>query len=172
MKAVRLVRMTRRPADRQLLQRVLEEAPEYAMKVTGAPPNPHAADSLLAELPEGKTYEDKFVFCLQLSNHMVGCADVLRGFPVPEKAFLGLLLIGEPWQGRGLGAAAYAELEALVRSWGCRTIRLAVVQANGHVLGFWKKLGFEETGERVEYSAGSVQSELVLMEKLVVSAAV
>jgi ribosomal protein S18 acetylase RimI-like enzyme len=162
---VRLVRMGRQSADREVLQRVLESAPGYAVKVTGAPPAPGAAESLLASLPEGKTYQDKFVFSLHAGDQVVGCADVLRGYPAPEKATIGLLVIAESYQGRGLGAAAYAELESRIRDWGCQTIRLAVVETNDQVLGFWEKAGFQPTGERRAYTAGSVQSELLVMEK-------
>ena len=162
---VRLVRMGRQAADREVLQRVFESAPGYAMKVTGAPPAPGAAESLLASLPEGMTYQDKFVFSLHAGDQVVGCADVLRGYPAPEKAFIGLLVIAESYQERGLGAAAYAELESQIRDWDCQTIRLAVVGTNDQVLGFWEKVGFQPTGERRAYTAGSVQSELLVMEK-------
>jgi GNAT superfamily N-acetyltransferase len=172
MEPVRLVRIGRRSADRQVLQRVLESAPDYAIRVTGAPPAPGAADSLLASLPEGKTYRDKFVFSLHVGNQVVGCADVLRGYPVPEKATIGLLLIAEPYQGHGLGAAAYAALESRIRDWGCQIIRLAVVATNDQVRGFWEKAGFQPTGERRAYNARSVQSELLVMEKRLASAAV
>ena len=165
MAPVRLVHMGHQPADREVLQRVLESAPGYAMKVTGAPPAPGAAASLLASLPEGMTYQDKFVFSLHAGDQVVGCADVLRGYPTPEKALIGLLVIAESYQGQGLGAAAYTKLELQIREWGCQTIRLAVVGTNDQVRGFWEKVGFQPTGEQPAYTAGSVQSELLVMEK-------
>jgi uncharacterized protein len=97
---------------------------------------------------------------------MVGCADVIRGYPEEGTAFLGLLLIAEPFQGRGLGRAAYAEIERVVSSWGiCERLRLSVIRVNDDVVPFWRKLGFEPTGETKPYRYGSVVSEHVLFEK-------
>jgi GNAT superfamily N-acetyltransferase len=166
---IHLVRLGRGPGDRQVLRGVLEGAPGYARRVKGTPPPPDAAEQLLASLPEGTSREDKYTFAVLAGDRAVGCADVVRGYPDAETAFVGLLLIVERYQGQGLGAAAYAELEALARGWGCRSIRLAVVEANGQVLGFWEKLGFAATGERWPYTAGPVQSGLVALEKQLLS---
>jgi GNAT superfamily N-acetyltransferase len=171
-KTVRLDRITHSDADRHVIQHVLDEAPDYAMRVTGLPPDANAGESLLSELPEGMSYKDKFVFSVHFGDKIVGCADMLRGYPVPEKAFLGLLVISEHWQDQGLGAAAYAELESVARGWGCRTIRLGVVLTNEKVFRFWERQGFRKTGEKVAFEAGSVNSEVVLMEKPVAPAPV
>ena len=44
------------------LQRVLGEAPTYAQRITGLPPGKADAQSTYSALPEGKSYDDKFVF--------------------------------------------------------------------------------------------------------------
>jgi hypothetical protein len=36
---------------------------------------------------------------------MIGCADVIRGYPTPDKAVIGLLLLAESWQQHGFGRA-------------------------------------------------------------------
>jgi hypothetical protein len=50
------------PSEMAELQRVIEDAPTYAQLVTGAPPGRADAQSTYTVLPEGKSYEDKFVF--------------------------------------------------------------------------------------------------------------
>jgi GNAT superfamily N-acetyltransferase len=148
------------------LQRVIEEAPTYAQLVTGVPPGPADAQSTYTILPEGKSYDDKFVFGIYHGGKMVGCADLVRGHPTPRTAYLGLLLISEKHQRRGIGRVAFRLLEDFVRSWGtCDRIRLAVVRTNAQVVPFWEALGFDATGEIKPYRYGSVASESVLFEK-------
>jgi ribosomal protein S18 acetylase RimI-like enzyme len=79
---------------------------------------------------------------------------------------LGLLLLDQAHQGRGLGRATYLALENFLRSWaGIHTIRIGVVMTNEAVLPFWKSLGFKETGFRKPYHDGSVKSETIILEK-------
>lgn len=124
------------------LQRVIEEAPTYAQLVTGVPPGPADAQSRYTILPEGKSYDDKFVFGIYHGGKMVGCADFVRGYPTPRTAYLGLLLISEKHQRRGIGRVAFQLLEDFVRSWGtCDRIRLAVVRTNAQVVPSGRLLG-------------------------------
>ncbi len=55
------------------LQRVLEEAPKFANRVTGCPPHPADAQSTYSALPDGKTYNDKWVYGIFCDDKMVGC---------------------------------------------------------------------------------------------------
>ena len=98
-------------AEMRELQRVLEATPGYAQLVTGSPPGPAEAQSTYTILPEGKSYEDKFVFGVYLESKMVGCIDLVRGYPEPRIAHLGLLLLAEPFQHLGIGKAAYGLVE-------------------------------------------------------------
>ncbi len=118
-------------------------------------------------LPEGKTFEDKFVLgVFNLEGSMVGCADLIRAYPNPETVMLGLLLITEDEQKRGYGKIAYEEIERLALSWeGTRKIRIGVIGTNGVVLPFWKSLGFAETGVRRPYDFNGVISENIVLEK-------
>jgi hypothetical protein len=72
------------------LQCVLEAAPDYFERVSGAPPGSAQAQGMFTALPPDKTYADKFVWGLYEGEAMIGCADVIRGYPVPEKAIIGL----------------------------------------------------------------------------------
>ena len=71
------------PAEMRELQRVLEEAPVYAHRVTGVPPGRADAQSTYTVLPDGKSYADKFVFAIDRESEMAGCADLIRGYPDP-----------------------------------------------------------------------------------------
>lgn len=155
-----------KPAEMRELQRVLEEAPTYAHRVTGVPPSRADAQSTYTVLPEGKSYDDKFVFGIYRQNEMVGCADLIRGYPNPATALLGLFLVSEKYQRQGVGRRAYTLLEDFIRNWGsCDAVRVAVVRINEDVMPFWTALGFEPTGEVKPYRYGSVASETVIFQK-------
>jgi RimJ/RimL family protein N-acetyltransferase len=156
------------PGQVEQLQRVLEGAPTYGRRVTGSLPPPTAALELLVTLPPGKEPADKSVYGLFFGEQMIGCADIVRGYPDVTTTTLGLLLLTEAYQGRGLGARAYRQLEDIVRSWArIQKIRLGVLLTNAAVLPFWLKMGFRPTGECRPYDNGQITSEVICLEKAV-----
>jgi len=149
------------------LQRVLEAAPTYAERITGAPPGKADAQSLYSVLPPNKGYEDKFVLGVLVDRTMIGCVDLIRGYPDEHTALLGLLLLAEPYQRMGFGTAAYRAVEDYVRHWGphWERLRIGVVRTSEEVLPFWTKLGFVRTGEVKPYRYGNVTSETLVLSK-------
>src|SRR5262249_32429932 len=129
------------------LQGVLEAAPTYFHSVTGMPPGKAEAQSTFTALPPDKTYQDKFVYGFYAGSAMIGCADVIRGYPTRDKAVIGLLLLAEAWQRQGLGRAFAALIEQAIADWReITTLRLGVVKTNAGAMAFWRKLGYCETG--------------------------
>ena len=93
--------------------------------------------------------------------------DLLRGYPNNETAMLGLLLLKEKYQGKGLGKKSFEELLIFINSWAeINKIRISVIESNRQVLEFWHSLGFIETGVRRPYENGKVISEAIVLEKL------
>ena len=160
------------PMDMAALQDVLEQAPTYAERVTGLPVGAADAQSTYSILPQGKSYEDKFVLGVFVADRMIGCIDLIRGWPRPDTAHVGLLLLAEPFQGKGYGRRAYEELEVFIRNWEtCSRVRLGVVGTNTQVLPFWQRRGFVQTGEVKPYFYGSISSEVVILERALPNAA-
>jgi len=155
--------------DLASLQRVLEAAPSYWMRVSAQLPKSSTAKKVFDALPEGKAYEDKFVLGIfDSQSKMIGCVDLIRGYPDPKTAMLGLLFIAEPAQGKGYGKQAYNAIEQLVLSWnGFQKIRIGVVATNGIALPFWKSLGFVESGTRRPHEDNGVVSETIVLEKAI-----
>lgn len=140
--------LTGEPAEMAALQCVLEAAPRYFETITGMPPGGAEAQSTFTALPPGRTYDDKHVYGLYAGDTMIGCADVIRGYPVSEKAVIGLLLLAEPWQGQGFGRAFEQLVVHTLAGWPeITTVRIGIVAANTGALEFWRKLGYRETGE-------------------------
>jgi RimJ/RimL family protein N-acetyltransferase len=67
---------------------------------------------------------------------------------VRDKAVIGLMLLAEDWQRRGLGGAFAALLEQRIAAWPeVSRLRIGVVSSNAGALAFWRKQGYRETGE-------------------------
>lgn len=97
---------------------------------------------------------------------MVGCADLIRGWPIPSTALIGLLLLDEAHQGHGLGRSAYQAVEAKVRRWPeIDILRVSVVRSSAAVLPFWRRVGFIETGEVRPYVYDKLLSESIILAK-------
>lgn len=95
--------------------------------------------------------------------------DIVKGYPVPSTAMLGLLLIAGTYHCRGIGTLAAKAIEEIVLSWGtCDRIRIGVVRTNKQALAFWKAAGYSPTGELRPHNEGTVCSEVVVMEKQIV----
>jgi RimJ/RimL family protein N-acetyltransferase len=148
------------------LQWVFERSPGYFSRVTGALARETEAEALFSALPEGRSMDDRSLLGIYEHDELVGCADVIRAFPDSTKATIGLLLIAEPYQGRGIGRAAYRLVEEHIVHWGsCAEVVLGIVRTNAQALGFWTKLGFVLAGTVKPYSNGAVSSELILLVK-------
>ena len=160
-----LRQLTGQAQEMAALQRVLEAAPGYFHSVTGGPPGPAEAQSTFTALPPDKTYDDKRVWGLYRGETMIGCADVIRGYPVREKAVIGLLLLAEAWQRRGLGRAFATLLEQAIAAWPeIARLRLGAAASNPGALAFWRRLGYRETGEVKPAGPGFV-CEVIVLEK-------
>ncbi|MGH3854440.1 MAG: GNAT family N-acetyltransferase [Pseudonocardiaceae bacterium] len=108
--------LTGQPCELGGLQRALEGAPTYAERVSGHQPAADAATRLLSALPAGMTYDSKYVYGFMIDGpQMIGCVDIIRGWPEPGTALIGLLLLREKDQGRGLGRSVYELVEAKIR---------------------------------------------------------
>ena len=160
------------PETLSMLQAVLEAAPTYSLLTSGELRSPGSAKTIFEALPPGKSSEDKFVLGIYEDRLCVGLLDLIRGYPNAYTAMIGLLLISESHHGRGIGRAAYAQLEALVCTWPlARSIRIGVVGSNARVLPFWQGLGFSPTGTVKPYLKGSVISTVVVLERALEGAA-
>lgn len=152
-------------AEMRELQRVLEAAPSYFLAVTGLPPGDAVAQSTYIGLPADKTYADKFLWGLYADESMIGCADVIRGYPVRDKAVIGLFLLAQSWQRRGLGRAFAALVEQVIGAWpDIECLRLNVALSNPGAHAFWHRLGYRETGEVKPAPQGFI-SAMRVMEK-------
>ncbi|MDF9717142.1 GNAT family N-acetyltransferase [Nocardioides sp. ChNu-99] len=151
------------PRDVAALEALLATVPDFSQRVSGRPPAPGDAADALTAAPPGVPADRKHAIGLWADDdpgRLLGFADLLRGWPSPESAHLGLLVTDGRLHGGGLGRHTSDAVVARVRDWPEVTrIQLAVVATNEAAAGpFWRRLGFRPTGRTAPYSSGSVRS--------------
>jgi RimJ/RimL family protein N-acetyltransferase len=96
---------------------------------------------------------------------LIGLVDLRLDWPAEQVATLGLIMVAEPYQRRGVGAQTWR----LLRPWLADTARmararLAVEQFNTGALHFFTRLGFALTGEARRIEVGGKFVRLLTME--------
>jgi ribosomal protein S18 acetylase RimI-like enzyme len=135
------------------------------MRVDGVSKIVDGASDLLSATPDGYDYESKHTFAVMSGSEPIGVVDIVSDFPHPATAFIGLLALTETHHRRGLGRATFNAVAHFARHrLMASKLRLAVVATNP-VIGFWRKMGFRETGEVKPYSGVYVTSTARLLEK-------
>lgn len=133
------------PQDAPALQALCEACADYHALVYGAPAGPDEAQSLLAELPPGRTPEDKFLWGLFTPRpRLCGAVDLIRDVRRPGEWYLGLLLLEPQARGLGHGEAVLRAVEAFARAHGADALRLACAEQNLGGRRFWERQGFRE----------------------------
>lgn len=153
--------------DVEAVQDVIESDAAYVERVTGLPPGPADAQSLLMMRPPDLPAEHKHVFGLWERDELVGLVDVLRGHPDGRTAYIGLLQVRGDRQRAGLGTRAHDSLLREVAEWPeIATLRLAVVATNREVAEpFWRGLGYRAVGEPVPYRYDKLETTAQHLER-------
>ncbi len=153
----------------ELVQQILDQAPRYRMNVDGITDSPNDGKDSLAAIPPNCSTDQKHFLIFYQDDSAIGVADLIQDFPEKGTAFLGLLLLREDHQGRGLGLKTYQLVEDLARNQlQCEKIRLAIVDSNP-VQPYWEKMGFIPTGEIKPHEGVKRQSLKRVMEKTLAS---
>ncbi len=88
------------------------------------------------------------------TSELAGVADFVVAYPSEGQGCLGLLLLAERHQRKGLGEEAVALVEAWVlRDHGVHNVTLGVELVNERARRFWRRCGYEPTGEIFTSSA-------------------
>lgn len=136
------------PASRERaaeLQACLDAAPGYFELVEGAPAPPDAALRLLAD---AEADPERQVLLLEPpgGGPPLGLLDLYLHHPEPRVAHVGLLLLREAVQGRGLGREVVEALARALAASEFTALRASVGDENPGARAFWERLGFEPVG--------------------------
>ncbi|MCY3905157.1 MAG: GNAT family N-acetyltransferase [Caldilineaceae bacterium] len=154
------------------LQRVYELSPAYwAMYHLAQAPAGQAARDLAAIADEPGRIGLGIAAANEPGNadagaQLVGMIDLRLQWPDPDMAYIGILLVAEPFQRQRVGSDAWALLEPwLAGDAGQRAVKLGVEQFNPGALRFFQSLGFSLTGEAQRIRSGKRLVRLLAMEK-------
>lgn len=155
-----------------LLQAVYDAVPAYwqMLQLSGAPVGQAEHDLRIATTAEGRTLLG-IVQRVERDNpqagaEMVGMLDIRLHYPSEATVSLGMVMVAEALQRRGIGRAAWLLLEPwLCQTAGMKTARLMVEQFNTPATRFFSSLGFAMTGEAKRTRVGDRFVRQLLMEK-------
>ncbi len=156
----------------EALQRVYELSPAYwtMYHLAQAPAGQSARDLAAIEAEPGRMGLG-IVAANEPGNpeagaQLVGLIDLRLHWPDPDSAYIGIVLVAEPFQRQRVGSSAWALLEPwLATEGGVRDVKLGVEQFNPDALKFFQSLGFTLTGEAQRIRSGKRLVRLLAMEK-------
>jgi GNAT superfamily N-acetyltransferase len=151
------------PANEAAVQALHERCADYVERITGLAPPPDAGQHFFAALPPGRGYQHKCTLGVFDGDAMIGCIDLVRGWPDEATAVIGLLLLEPAVRGQGRGRLAFEAIEAQARAWPeVSQLRLVVVESNAVARPFWEHLGFRANGQTRPHAAGTVNSTAIV----------
>lgn len=135
--------------------------PGYFQTVKGRNPEIDDAVEALTATPPGGDLKKVFSG-YWLANELVGCSDIVFGYPDRFAAYLGLLLFRKGMQSKGYGAWAHRELCEAAVSKGHQRMRLSIIETNTRAAQFWAKQGYREIGTQC---TESYTGKVIILER-------
>ncbi len=145
---------------------LFQKSPDYFLKIEGMAPTREIARREILDVPEKKnsSYYKEFLI-IEHEGQNIGCLDLHVNHPEVGMTYLGMLVLDDKFQKRGLGKKCYALLEDYVRrALECSKIRLGITR-DQTTQGFWKKMGYFENGHRYIFKGETKISEVLEFEK-------
>ncbi|MEI6798581.1 MAG: GNAT family N-acetyltransferase [Pseudomonadota bacterium] len=140
----RLIRPLDPLHDRAAVAALLAQAADYYQLWLGHDPDDAQVDEVFTACPPNCDPARSHRLGLFLDDHLSGVAELSFGFPQPEDAYLGLMILAPSARGQGHGAAFTAHIQTLAHP--SPRLYLGVLQANTRGHAFWARQGFVPTG--------------------------
>ncbi len=102
-------------------------------------------------LPPGKEFRDKYYVGFFSGSQLLAVMDLVLDYPKQGIGFIGLFMLEESCQGRGLGSRLLEECLSCLRELGYQTVRLGADKENPQSNRFWQKNGFCQVAEWENY---------------------
>jgi GNAT superfamily N-acetyltransferase len=136
------------PSETALVAQFYREAPDYWLLAEGRCDPEAKAQDFFTDAPPNCDPTTSDRLGLFVNQRLSGVAEVSYGFPDPNDAYLGLMMLG-PWaQGAGHGRSFLTHAETLARKRHAARLYLAVLDVNPRGRAFWEREGFKPTGKR------------------------
>ena len=100
------------------------------------------------------------------AGELIGLFDFRLHWPAPQTVSIGMVMVAELYQRRGVGTQSWQLLQPwLAATAGMKLARLGVEQFNPAALQFFQRLGFQLTGEANRIKVGDKFVRLLYMEQ-------
>jgi GNAT superfamily N-acetyltransferase len=119
-----------------------ETAADYVTLESGAAPTQKTVEDFFLERPPHLDADATWHFGAFDGGVLCGVIGTLMGFPDPDDAYIGLLVLSPSVRGRGIGPRLLNEATATVRAQGAIRQLVAVLEANPKGRAFWSREGF------------------------------
>ncbi len=117
-------------------------AADYVALESGRAPSLDLVEQFFSDAPPGGTAASSAKLGLFDGERLVGLSDLAFGYPDPNDAYIGLLVLARDARGQGLGRVFLRHLEEVARGRGATRLLLAVLESNLGARSFWEREGF------------------------------
>lgn len=83
---------------------------------------------------------------------LIGCVHLKK--EADGSCYLGMLTVDPARQGGGLGKSILERSEAVAREWGCRRMRMTVIDVRAELIAFYERRGYAKTGKTEPFPEG------------------
>ena len=128
--------------DLPALEALFQAAADYVNLETGAAVDGSQARAVFTDAPPGGDPAAAVRLGLFDGDRLIGKVDAAFGYPQPEDAYIGLLILAPRARRAGHGTRLLQSLQQRVRACGARRLLVAVVAANAAGRAFWAHHGF------------------------------
>jgi ribosomal protein S18 acetylase RimI-like enzyme len=141
-----LIRSLDPATDLAAVIRAYAEAADYWTLADRRAPDATTAAAFFTDCPPGSDPAQSQRLGLFVDGRLAGIAELSFGFPAPQDAYLGSMILA-PWaRNHGYGRVLLAEVEHRASAAGSTNLYLAVLLENPKGRAFWERQGFVATG--------------------------
>ena len=124
-------------------------------------PRRKALTSVISEVPEGSSPENKHFVGFFDGEKLIGFLDLITGYPETDDAFIGWFLVDADLQKAGVGSQIMADVRASMKAQGYDYLSLRVRKENEDSIKFWQDQSFVLTDNEIDENG----KKTLLMER-------
>ena len=132
------------------IQQLMAENETYFHLIKEELPTLEGAKESYTILPPNTDSEQKTFAVFYKKGKCTAILDFIQGYPEKSIGFIGLFMLAEDCQGKGIGKKLFRHIREAAQKAGLKKLRLGCYAANEPGRRFWEKQGFQlvETRER------------------------